>query len=72
MILFLTLCIGKWRIAPSGVKTHCLTMVYLNGNKLHQNLVKAPDVPYEDVLEEFDLVWCVEGRTVTHSDLVVS
>ena len=36
------------------------------------DLEEAPDVAYQDVLEEFDLVWCVKGLIVTWSNLVVT
>jgi hypothetical protein len=35
------------------------------------DLEKASDMAYQDVLDEFDLVWCVEGLIVPHIDLVV-
>ena len=35
------------------------------------DLEKAPDVAYEDVLKEFDNVWCVKGLTLTCSNLVI-
>ena len=36
------------------------------------DLNKASDVAYEDVLNEFDSVWCVKGLIVTHIDIVVT
>lgn len=35
-------------------------------------LEKALDIAYEDVLKEFDYVWCVEGPSVPCSNLVVT
>lgn len=32
----------------------------------------AWDVAYQDVLNEFDLMWLVKGLVVTHSNLVVT
>lgn len=34
-----------------------------------KDLGKAPDVSYQDVLNELDSVWCVKGLVVTHSNL---
>jgi hypothetical protein len=36
------------------------------------NLERRPNVAYEDVLKDFDNVWCVKGLNVTHSNLVVT
>ena len=36
------------------------------------DLEKTLDVAYEDVLKEFDSVWCVKGLIVTHSNLLVT
>ena len=36
------------------------------------DLEKAPDVAYQDVLCEFDFVWCVKGLITTHSNLMVA
>ena len=33
---------------------------------------KAPDVAYQDNLEEFDSIWGVKGLIVTRSNLVVT
>jgi hypothetical protein len=35
-----------------------------------QDLIKAMDIAYEDVLRKFDKVWCVKGFIVTCSNLV--
>ena len=35
------------------------------------NLEKAPDVAYQDILKKFDLTWGVKGLIVTQSNLVV-
>ena len=37
-----------------------------------QDLEKAPDITYQDVLKEFDSVWCVKGLIVIGSGLVVT
>ena len=37
-----------------------------------QDLDKAPDIAYENVLSSFDKDWCVKGLIVTHKDLVVT
>jgi hypothetical protein len=36
------------------------------------DLEKVPEVPYQDVLNQFDIVWCVTCLIVTHSNLVVT
>jgi hypothetical protein len=36
------------------------------------DLEKTLDVAYEDVLREFDKVWCVQGLIVTCYNLVVT
>ena len=35
------------------------------------NLEKAPDVTYQDVFEEFNMVWCVKDLLVTCKNLTV-
>ena len=37
-----------------------------------KDLQKAPDVTYQDILDEFNSVWCVKGFIVTCSNLVVT
>jgi hypothetical protein len=37
-----------------------------------QDLEKNLDVAYDDVLREFDKVWCVKGLIVTRRNLVVT
>lgn len=36
------------------------------------DLEKAPDVAYQDILEELDLIWGGKGLIVTRSNLVVT
>ena len=36
------------------------------------DLVKAPDVAYEDVFNEIVTSWCIKGLIVTHSNLSVT
>ena len=36
------------------------------------DLEKTLDVAFEDVLDEFDSVWCVKGLIVTRSNLSVT
>lgn len=36
-----------------------------------QDLDKALDAAYQDVLDEFDSVWCIKGLIVTHNNLTV-
>ena len=31
-----------------------------------KDLEKAPDIDYNDVVKEFDAVWCVEGLSYCH------
>ena len=50
----------------------CWTFVELSGNRLSQTWEKTPDVAYQDVFKEFDLVLCVEGLIVTQNNLVVT
>lgn len=33
-----------------------------------QDLERAPNIAYQDMLKEFDYVWCVKGLIVTLSD----
>ena len=47
-------------------------MVDLSGKGLLWNWEKTLDVAYEDVLNKFDLIWCVKGLIVTRSNLVVT
>ena len=37
-----------------------------------KDLGKTPDVAYQDVLDEQDLVWCVKGLIANHSNLQVT
>ena len=37
-----------------------------------QNLEKTPNVAYENVLNKFDSVWCVEGLIIIRSNLSVT
>lgn len=46
-------------------------MIVLNGNVRSRNSKKTLDVAHQDVLDEFDLVWCVKELIVAHSNLVV-
>jgi hypothetical protein len=62
MIGFYMFFSGKWRKCIKLCGTPCLAMV---------DLEKASDMAYQDVLDEFDLVWCVKGLIVPHIDLVV-
>jgi hypothetical protein len=56
----------KWRGTPY------LTMVDWSGNGLSVTWEKAPDVDYDDVFNEFDSVWCVQGLIVTRRNLSVT
>ena len=47
-------------------------MVDLSEKWILNELEKAPEIAYLDVLKEFDLVWCGKGLIVTRSDLVVT
>ena len=37
-----------------------------------KDLQKAPNVAYQDVLDELDSVWCVKGLIIIHSNLMVA
>ena len=37
-----------------------------------KDLQKTPNVAYQDVLDELDLVWCVKGLIIIHSNLMVT
>ena len=65
-------CGSQWRKHTKLCETICLTMVDLSGKGLLWNWEKTLDVAYEDVLNKFDLIWCVKGLIVTRSNLVVT
>lgn len=37
-----------------------------------KDLEKTPNIAYEDALKKFDLVWCVKGFIMTHSNVTVT
>ena len=37
-----------------------------------KDLRKALNIAYQDVLDELDSIWCVEGLIVTHTNLMVT
>lgn len=47
-------------------------MVDLSGNWTLVDLEKAPEITYQDLLNEFDSVWYGKGLIVTRSNLVVT
>ena len=49
-----------------------LTIVDLSGNKLLWICKKTLDVANEDVLKDFDNVWCVKSLIGTRSNLVIN
>lgn len=45
---------------------------YLEWQHTLKDLQKVMDVAYQDVLDKFDLIWCVKGRIVTRRNLVAT
>lgn len=71
MTWFLILFNGM--IKPTNLcGTLCLTMVELSDKVPFKTWKKTPKIAYNDVLEIFDMVWCLKGFIVTCSNLVVT
>ena len=45
-------------------------MAKLSGKISSRTFKKAPNVAYQDVHDKLDLVWCVKGLIIIHSNLI--
>jgi hypothetical protein len=68
----LALLNGQWKKMYPTVWDSLLDYGRLQWQQTLQDLQKAPNVAYQDVLKEFDSVWCIKGLIVTRSNLVVT
>lgn len=46
----------------------CMSPKLLSGNLRSRTSKRFKDVAYQDMLEEFDLIWCVKSLVVTCSN----
>lgn len=58
------------RKAPS-VASFLLDYGTFEWQRTPHDLEKVPNVAYDNVLNDFDLVWCLKGLIVTRTNLLV-
>lgn len=67
--------VGFWCYAMANGKAHQVVWdPLLNYGRIEwqRTLHDLEKVAYEDILKEFDKVWCVKDLIVTHSDLMIT
>ena len=63
---------GLWKKTHQVVWDSLLHYGRLNWQQTLHDLEKAPDVAYENVLNEFDIICCVKGLIITRNNLSVT